>query len=288
VTPGDADDFILWLRREGYAEATIGKRIRRCQQFFRAACRKKLIGDNPFEGIKAPSMENEAKFRFVSREETTKLMAEATDAQLRLIVALSRYGGLRCPSETLKLKWSDVDFTRKRIRVHSPKTEHHKGKESREIPLFPELRPYLEEAFDPEEVYVAGRYHDCTGGQLRMKLMRMIKRAGLKPWPRVFHNLRASRQNELAEKFAIHLVCRWIGNSALIASKHYLNARDEDFEKAAAEEVVEKAAQKTTRARTESKEFERIPAHTLCEKPLISQQNCEKGPLLYDSHAGTL
>ena len=39
--------------------------------------------------------------------------------------ALSRYGGLRCPSEHLALKWSDVDWDKSRIRVPSPKTEHH-------------------------------------------------------------------------------------------------------------------------------------------------------------------
>ena len=54
-----------------------------------------------------------------------------------LIFALARYGGLRTPSETKSLKWGDVDFERGRIRVPSPKTEHHEGKGSRLIPLFP-------------------------------------------------------------------------------------------------------------------------------------------------------
>ena len=60
----------------------------------------------------------------------------------RTIVALCRYGGLRCPSEVLTLKWADVDWEHGRFRVHSPKTEHHPGKEVREVPLFPELREF--------------------------------------------------------------------------------------------------------------------------------------------------
>jgi hypothetical protein len=29
--------------------------------------------------------------------------------------------------------------------IHSPKTEHHPGKSTRVCPIFPELRPYLDE-----------------------------------------------------------------------------------------------------------------------------------------------
>ena len=60
-------------------------------------------------------------------------------------------------SEVLSLRWQDVDWDAGRIVVQSPKTEHHAGKASRTIPLFPELRPILAEAFDlaPEgAVYV--------------------------------------------------------------------------------------------------------------------------------------
>jgi hypothetical protein len=68
---------------------------------------------------------------------------------------------------------------------------------------------------------------------LRQQLKRIIKRAGLEPWPKLFQNLRSSRQTELAEKFAAHLVCAWIGNSEKIARDHYLQVRDADFQKAA-------------------------------------------------------
>ena len=61
------------------------------------------------------------------------------------------------------------------------------------------------------------------------RMMRIIKRAGLTPWPKLFHNLRASRETELAEKFPIHVVCKWVGHNARIAEKHYLTVRDEYF-----------------------------------------------------------
>ncbi len=240
VTPGDADDFVVWLRREDFAEATIGRRVRRCSQFFRAAVRKRLIADNPFAGVEAPSQENESRFYFVTRAETERLLEACPNAQWRLIVALSRYGGLRCPSETLALTWGDVDWERNRIRVPSPKTERYKGKASREIPLFPELlRPLLEASELREDggspfVITRGRDSERDGGpNLRTQMLRILKRAGLTPWERVFHNMRASRQNELAAEYPIHVVCRWIGNSALIANKHYLSGTDDYFAAAA-------------------------------------------------------
>ena len=62
---------------------------------------------------------------------------------------------------------------------------------------------------------------------------RIIKRAGVKPWPKLFHNLRASRQTELAERYPIHVVCAWLGNSAAIAKEHYLQVTEMHYEEAA-------------------------------------------------------
>jgi hypothetical protein len=59
-----------------------------------------------------------------------------------------------------------------------------------------------------------------------------VKRAGLKPWPRLFHNLRASRETELAKEYPIHVVTAWLGNTPRIAMKHYLQVTDADFERA--------------------------------------------------------
>jgi hypothetical protein len=52
-------------------------------------------------------------------------------------------------------------------------------------------------------------------------------------WPKLFHNLRASRETELAKVYPVHLVCAWLGHAAAIAQKHYLQLTDEDFERAA-------------------------------------------------------
>lgn len=108
------------------------------------------------------------------------------------------------------------------------------------IPLFPELRPYLLEVFEQakeDEEYVITRYRKANCN-LRTQLVRIIKKAGLKPWPKLFHNLRASRQTELAETYPIHVVCDWIGNSRAVAQEHYLQVTDDHFERAIGHKAV--------------------------------------------------
>jgi len=242
ITLGEADEWRQSLLKE-LSSATVSREVKRARQFFRGAVRKKLIAENPFADLASPAQVNKSREHFVSQEVTQKVIEACPDSEWRLIVALSRYGGLRCPSEHLSLTWGDVNWEQNRITIQSPKTEHHVGGESRVIPLFPELRTYLEATFDEAEAgaeHVVTRYRD-RNTNLRTQLLRIVKQAGAKPWPKPFQNMRASRETELSEHFPIHVVCAWIGNSTAIAAKHYLQVRDSDFERAA-ESAAESAA----------------------------------------------
>ncbi|MCE9591915.1 MAG: site-specific integrase [Planctomycetes bacterium] len=236
ITQGDAEDFRLHLSKSALAENTARRIIGRTRQFFRAAIRRGLIQANPFDGIAASMKTNHDKFHYVTREDAQKVLDACPDTQWKLIFALSRYGGLRCPSEHLALQWADVDWERNRIRIPSPKTEHHEGGGSRTIPLFPELLPHLREAFEQAEPGALYIVTHCRGtnANLRTHLQRIIRRAGLEPWPKLFQNLRSTRETELAEKFPMHVVCKWIGNSQAIAAKHYLQLTSEHFDRAVA------------------------------------------------------
>lgn len=231
ITPGEGDDFREWLLSK-YAPATTGRTIKRARQFFKAAARRHYIGENPFAEVEAPAQANAKREYFVSLSETQCVLESCPDAQWRLIVALSRYGGLRCPSEHLALTWDCVDWERERLRVPSPKTEHHAGRDHRIIPLWPELREALEAVyFDPAtdgQTHIIYRYRQ-PNANLRTQLLRIVKRAGLKAWPRLFHNLRASRETELTESHPLHVVCYWLGNSAEVASRHYLQVTEDHY-----------------------------------------------------------
>jgi hypothetical protein len=68
---------------------------------------------------------------------------------------------------------------------------------------------------------------------LRSELTRLLRRAGVSPWPRLFHSMRASRQTELQREFPIHVVCSWLRNSPRIAQQSYLLVTEDDFARAA-------------------------------------------------------
>jgi hypothetical protein len=116
----------------------------------------------------------------------------------------------------------------------------HPGKEKRTFPLFPDLREHLQAGFDPLAIYVVNErirasaqgkagWRNCN---LRTQFERILKRAGLTPWPRLFHNLRSSRQSELAESIPTHVVCEWLGTSDDIARKHYYQVTADHFREA--------------------------------------------------------
>ena len=137
IAPGDVDEWRLWLgKHEKLAENTVRRRCGMAKQFFRFALRKRLIRENPFEGMKGCLVkENRERDYFVTMDEAAAVLESCPDAQWRLLFALSRFGGLRCPSEHLSLRWSDVDWERNRITVHSPKRSITKGRKSRHSDL---------------------------------------------------------------------------------------------------------------------------------------------------------
>lgn len=234
-TVGDAKDFRQFLLKDGKAENTTRKMCSVASQFFADAVDREIIARNPFrvKSIPRTITANRKRDHFITREIADQVLEACPNAEWRLIFALARFGGLRCPSEIMSLQWDHVLWDQGRLIVPSPKTEHHEGKEERIIPLFPELRLHLEASYDLAEagtvqVINEDLHHSNPG----VKMKRIVEQAGIKPWPKTFHNLRATRETELAQSYPIHVVCEWIGNSAIVAMKHYLQVTDSDFEKA--------------------------------------------------------
>jgi hypothetical protein len=113
-----------------------------------------------------------------------------------------------------------------------------------------ELRPILDEAFEifgdkSEYVVDAPRYRAAANtamgrknANLRSEMTRLLRRAGVSGWPRLFHSMRASVQTELQREFPIHMVCSWFGNSPHIAQQSYLLTTEDDFARAAGAKKV--------------------------------------------------
>jgi hypothetical protein len=126
------------------------------------------------------------------------------------------------------------------------------------MPLFPELRVLLDELdqLTPAGTeFVINRYRSAETN-LRTQFQRIVTRAGLTVWPKLFHNLRATRQTELSDRFPAHVVSSWLGNSVQIATKHYLRTTDEHFAKA----VI--ANQSDTKSDTSPHQNQRVTTRT--------------------------
>lgn len=149
-------------------------------------------------------------------------------------MGLCRFAEFRCPSELAGLAWGDVDLVERRLLVRSPKTAHHEGHAVRLVPIAPKLAPLLEDLYDLADADEPGLFpklRDPTN--LRTTMHKIIARAGLTPWPRLFQNMRASCATDWASEFPIHDAASWLGHSPMIAAQHYLKPRDEHSRKAA-------------------------------------------------------
>jgi hypothetical protein len=193
------------------------------------------IARNPFAHIKGLAVVGTRERRvLIPAGDVRKVLDAIPCPQFRLIVALARWGGVRTPSETMALRWSDIDLPNGRMVIRASKTEHHAGGGVRVVPIFPELRPYLEELWDtlPEGApdRVITRYDDNPN--LRTQLARWCLAAGVKPWPKPFQNMRATRATELADQFPSHVCNAWLGHTEKVADQFYRSVTDDHFRKA--------------------------------------------------------
>lgn len=242
ITEADAEDYQNWLRHDaphrrrkdkttGYAEATVGKRCKDARQWFKYAVQQRLIERNPFDAVTCASPGTD-RLAYIEPSDAAAVMEALPDAGWRLLFALARWGGLRVVSEPRGLRWEDVDWERGRLLIRSPKTEHLAGHATRSVPLFAEIEGPLREVFELAEEgqpLVLPWLSARSSAALRKPLHKAIERAGVIPWPRLWHNLRSTRQTELERHFPTHVVCAWMGNSESVAKRHYLQVTDDDF-----------------------------------------------------------
>jgi len=141
-----AEAYKQHLLGTGLRPYTVRKRLQFAKMIFTVMVKRGLIQGNPFDGVQVPATTDQSRDVYVPQADILVVMDQAPDAEWRAILALSRFGGLRCPSEVLSLKWEHIHWDRKRITVVSPKTTRHPNGGQRVIPLFPELVGPLREA----------------------------------------------------------------------------------------------------------------------------------------------
>lgn len=250
--------------RPRYAPASWGRIVAHYKGMFSYAVRKGWIKCSPFESVKVREITNTTRQRFIDNDTATRVLQNCATAQERLIFCLSRYGALRIPSELQYMTWDDIDFEHGKFLVKSPKKESFANQErgvftdraKRYVPMFPELRKafleyrdefpqdggdflFVQSAKNPDGL--VNRNH----GAMDRFLCNAIKKAGLNKWPKLFHNMRSTRETELlASGMPIRDVCAILGHSPEMALRHYIQVSTSLFSTAGCmvtnSEIVEK------------------------------------------------
>ncbi|EMI25186.1 tyrosine-type recombinase/integrase [Rhodopirellula europaea] len=231
VSVQDGQKWKNWLLGEksrNLSPASTSKKIKDARQFFEHAIDLDLIERNPFAKVKLPPQDNPDRMRYVSATEVNAVLDVITDPEFRLTIALARFAGFRTPSEAQQLRWNDVDRASKIMLVQSPKLRQNSTRGRRTCPIFPQLVPYFDALPAPtnrQQLVLPG----LRSQNLRTQFCRYVVEAGLTPWPKLFHNLRASALTDLVDVHSLPSVCKWLGTSPKIAMKHYFMLRGREL-----------------------------------------------------------
>ena len=245
ITAIEAKQFRKWLEdsnkrdkpKEGkpaksLAINTIKRRTGLCRQIFKQAIEDGLIARNPFAGMSTSVRSNKERKHYVDLETFAKVLEKAPNATWRSLLVLARLAAFRIPSEAQGLKWEHIAWEAKRISiVGSSKTEHHAKRQVRIVPLFPEierelLKLHLEAKEKAEYVFPELR----ADTNLRTALEKIIRRAGVKAWPKLWQNLRSSAATDFARSIPSHLAGSICGHTEEIAKEHYWTVEDSDLD----------------------------------------------------------
>ena len=243
LSHADGEAYRAAMQGRGLRLTTVNKRLIHARQMLEDAVRFGHITTSPWKHVRQRQGDPSERRAYVPVADVNCVIEHCPNVWWKLLVALARFAGLRTPSEPFSLTWGDVDWERGRLSVPSPKTEGT-GKGHRVIPLFTLLRPHLEAAFEHAEegsefvfpLEYRKRAHGPAGwvnANLRTTFEKVVRRAGVDPWPRLWHSLRASCESDLAQTFPLATVTKWLGNTLSVALRHYVDPTESAFERAA-------------------------------------------------------
>lgn len=230
ITRAECDAFRHWLLSSGgkngdaLARATATNRCHRAKSIFKFAIENKWLDENPFKYSAKRLEVNRARDCYITLEVFRRMLDATADRELRLLLAMVRIAGVRCPSEIRPLRWQSVQWDEGVIVVVSPKTEGYEDQERREVPISPLLRPMLndawEHALDGQELMFPR--HQGTGAAITNRLESLLRKIGEPLFPKPMVNMRASAERDaFAAGNSPDVVAAWFGHSPITALKHY-------------------------------------------------------------------
>lgn len=222
IQRGDVLRAIEGGRLNGNRPSTAAKHARYLHAAFAYAVRMGYCPSNPATDLGVRQHFSPVEWEYVDSKGVIEVM-QGVDPRVAVAIALCRWGGMRI-NEALRAKWSDVSLKDRTILIHPTPDdfgrceEGTKGKR-RIIPLDPRIIEAINRWTHEEYLCGTLRYSDH-----RALLMKAATWKG-QPW----HTLRKSCGMDWADIVPINVVAEWMGNSVVVASKHYLKPHAKHF-----------------------------------------------------------
>ncbi|HXG60299.1 MAG TPA: tyrosine-type recombinase/integrase [Planctomycetota bacterium] len=203
VTPKHLDDYMA--SRAADAPKTRKQKVVELRSFFVWAKKRKMIGENPAEDLKAPKVPAR-EIDFYDAEEIRQLLDRIRGHKLEPIVQVALWTGLR-RTELRALRGEDISLTARKIVILSPKTNVR-----REVPILDQALPTFEKLPTSGPVFPPRNWGEvsrtlCSMGISLAKLRRTF----------VTH----ARLNGVAP----HVVAKWAGHGVQVEDAHYAGYR---------------------------------------------------------------
>ncbi|MCG3205709.1 MAG: Tyrosine recombinase XerC [Elusimicrobia bacterium] len=216
LTPEVLEEFKGIRKNMGIMGTTINRELVTLKTMMKKAAEWGYASTNIWGVRKMPEVKRHPVF--FTMEEIDKLIA-AADPFWRVVLHLGLYAGLRL-GEMLNLRWVDVDFQRRRLKVAPNEQWNPKDREAREIPFHPDLLDCLKawEKVSPGQTNVVP--WNSKPNILSVNFSRLRKRAGIKRGS--LHTLRHSFASHLAiQGVDMNRIRSMMGHSSIVTTQIY-------------------------------------------------------------------
>lgn len=247
IEPEDVIDLVALLERKGRAPATVRGVIATLSALFvfaKAPYRRWAVM-NPCEGVDLPALPERNEIRYLTLPQIDRLLANVRPGEFahldRAIYITAVMTGLR-KGELVALRWRDVDWQARRIRVRRNYTRGEFGtpksrRSSRSVPMTGELASELRRVWnqtiyrDDDDLVFA---HPDHGGVLpkaniSRRFCAALKAAGLEDHR--FHDLRHTFGTRMAAAgVPLRTLQEWMGHRDITTTQRYADYSPSEHE----------------------------------------------------------
>lgn len=227
ITPLTIQKFRAQRLKEGVSKVTTNREIALLKRMFNIAIEESYLEENPTKRIKMYSELNTVRDRVLSEEEEPRLFSELAE-HARPFVFSALHTGMR-HGELQKLKWCNVDFGKRKIKVEETKSKRVR---------FIWLNSMMFDVLVKLKVVNGKGQRVFPFKGVRKTFEGACRRAGIEDL--TFHDLRRTFGTRLLEAGVdIVTISKLYGHSSVLVTQRYLHPKD-SLSKEAVELLVKK------------------------------------------------